>query len=231
MKLWKWTAGCTAAVSVLALAAATAPALATPTPSATPTPTPTATAVPVPPGPSVKLIAASNIVTVPVGAKTRRFFVDPGVYVAAVGGKLQFDVQRANYASPRRITQTIGLPHGIEVRSLPASLVPSWRGLARFLRVTVKNSSGKIVADRVLPFCPDSYTAQRSDPDSPLNNPFPQSCSGNPFQLGNIWGLQRGWAVDGSGDLSVKAPIGRYLVTANITSKWRRILHVRPTAA
>lgn len=155
MKYSKWVLGATAAISALVMGMAGAPALATPQPSAPAGP----------PGPAVKLIVAQRNITVPRYGK--RVYLDPGVYVGALQ-RLQFDVQRANYAQPLQLSQVINLsPGSQEVRVLPHRLAPTWRGLARFTRVTVKNSSGKIIASRIIPFCPDSGSAQRTGPNSP----------------------------------------------------------------
>ncbi len=146
-------------------------------------------------GPMVKLIVAQKSINVPRFGK--RVFIDPGVYVTAVGTPLQFDVQRASYAQPITNTQIIHLPGGGTVsRPLPDWTVKSWAGLHRFIRVTVRNSAGKIVASHVGPFCPDDFSAQRSNPNAPARSRFPQQCQSDPFQLANAWGIQRGWGVD-----------------------------------
>jgi hypothetical protein len=91
-----------------------------------------------PPGPSARLIVAQNRITVP--RFRGRAFIDPGVYVAALGSALQFDVQRASYTQPITITQVIHRPDGSTVtRPLPASLLHGFRGLRNFLSVSVAN--------------------------------------------------------------------------------------------
>ena len=109
-------------------------------------------------GPMVQLIVAQKSINVPRYGK--RVFNDPGVYVTAVGTQLRFNVQRASYAKPITTTQIIRVPGGgTIVRPLPDWTVKSWAGLHRFIRVTVRNSAGKIVASHVGPFCPNSYAA------------------------------------------------------------------------
>ncbi|MDR2983307.1 MAG: hypothetical protein LBV34_00565 [Nocardiopsaceae bacterium] len=176
-------------------------------------------------GPMAKLILAQKTINVPRFGK--RAFIDTGAYVVAVGNSLRFNVRRAGYAKPITNTQIISRPGGGTVRRpLPAKTVRSWAGLHRFLRITVRNSTGKIVAAHVRSFCPNSL-AQRSNPNAPRKSPFPQQCQSDPFQLANVWGIQRGWGVDDA-FITARVPLGKYKVTVHITTLWQRILHLTP---
>src|SRR5215469_7064381 len=96
-------------------------------------------------GPTIKLVVAQNYIKVPQFGKF--VFLDPGVYVAASGSRLQFDVQRSSYASPQTMTEIMHARGGVTiVRKLPSWLINGWHGLARFVRLTVTDSQGKIVA-------------------------------------------------------------------------------------
>jgi hypothetical protein len=182
-------------------------------------------------GPVVKLVTAQKKITLPLEGKD--IILNPGVYVASFGSQLVFDVQRASYSKPITIKQVIHVPGvGSVTRRLPSSMIDGWNGLRRFLRVTVRNSSGKIVASRITSFCPNSFNVQRADPNAPAGSPFPQVCESDPFPLGMVWGIQRGWAVDPIGNgyefsgLVIKAKKGYYKVTVNLISAWRNLLHV-----
>jgi Lysyl oxidase len=182
-------------------------------------------------GPTIKLIVAQKKIDVPLFGK--RVFLDPGVYVAALGAQLQFDVQRTSYAKPVTITEVLHPARGVtEVRTLPAKMTDSFNGLNRFLRLTVKNSHGKLVSSEILPFCLNGGNPQRTGPDSPRNSPFPQQCQSDPFQLGMVYGLQKNWATDPIGGgfffsgQSLKLKLGRYKVSVDIMSAWRRLLHI-----
>ncbi len=181
-------------------------------------------------GPMVKLIVAQKSIKVPRYGK--RVYIDPGVYVTAVGTPLRFNVQRASYAKPITNTQIIRVPGGPTItRHLPDwTVAKNWQGLHRFLRVTVRNSAGKIVASHVGPFCPDDFSAQRSNPNAPAKSRFPQQCQSDPFQLANVWGIQRGWGVD-TGFLAPKLQLGTYKFTVNIVRLWQRFLHLTPRAS
>ncbi len=187
---------------------------------------------PVPAQPTVKLIVAQKTIVNEEFGKT--VFLDPGVYVAAFGSRLQIDVQRASYAKPIRATEVIHLPgsKGVIVRPLPSWTVRSWNGLSKFVRLTIKNSHGKIVASRIETMCPNSFSPQRATPNSPVRSPFPSECASDPFQKGMVFGIQKGWGVDaatsgrGFGNLQFKLPVGVYKVIVNITRPWQRLLGI-----
>ncbi|HET7012938.1 MAG TPA: lysyl oxidase family protein [Streptosporangiaceae bacterium] len=229
MRSLKWTSRWAAAASVGLTVAATLPAgLA-------------AAAKPVPAGPTIKLIVAQKKIDVPQFGKGRnaRVFVDPGVYVGALGSPLQFDVQRAGYGKPITISEIIHLgKHVAEIRPLPAWTINGFHGLNRFIRFTIKNSHGKIVHSKIMPFCPNGGNPQRTGPDGPANSPFPFQCASDPFQLGMVFGLQKDWATDPIGNgfsffggQSLKLKLGRYKATVDILSGWRRLLHISPADA
>jgi len=181
----------------------------------------------------VKLVALQKSVNVP---KFGRFvFVDPGIFVETFGSPLRFDVGRASYTKPITITQVIRTGGGVVRRPLPHWAVQGWRGLRRFLRLTVTNTAGKVVGSHVTPFCPASFDPQRTGPNSPMNSPFPTTgCFSNPFQLGTVWGLQKGWGTDPAGGFFFgpfggdvfHLRLGTYKVRENVTLMWRRILHI-----
>jgi hypothetical protein len=181
-------------------------------------------------GPTIKLVVAQNYIQIPQFGKS--VFLDPGVYVAAFGSKLEFDVQRASYAKPLKIAEVIHLHDGgTIVRNLPSWMLDGWNGLKHFMRLTVRDSVGKLVATRFVSFCPNG-NPQRTGPTSPHTSPFPQECASDPFERGMVFGLQRDWAADPIGGfgffggLSLKLKRGSYVVTANIWHAWRRVLGV-----
>ena len=155
MKVSTWAPRLGAVMASLALVASlpSGLALAQPKPAA-------------PTQPTVKLVVAQKTIDAPEFGKFA--FIDPGVYVATFGSKLQFDVQRASYAKPITDTEVIRVPgKGVELRPLPRWTIDKWNGLAHFLRVTVKNIHGKMVASKLVPFfCPNN-NQQRTNPNSP----------------------------------------------------------------
>ena len=178
------------------------------------------------PGPQVKLIPAQNSIT--AQRFGREVFLDPGIYVAALGSALEFDVQRASYSQPLTITQVIHLPDGsTQTIPLPATVLAGWSGLRNFLHLKVRNSSGKVVASRAVTFCPNDFNAQKATPDAAVTSPYPFACSFNPFQLGSVWGVASGWGTDPFGfGRPFRLSLGTYHVTETIAPRFVQLLNI-----
>ena len=181
-------------------------------------------------GPVVKLIVAQNNITLP--SFRGRVFLDPGVYVGSLGSALQFDVQRASYTKPITLTQVIHRPGGgTTTRSLPSRLLDGFNGLRDFLRLSVANTAGTVVASTRPLFCLNAGP-QRAVPDSARTNPYPPGCAFDPFPKSLVMGLPRGWAADPVGfsfsfpPPTVRLAPGKYTVTATITPQYVRLLHI-----
>ncbi len=181
-------------------------------------------------GPVVKLIAAQNSITLP--SSRGRVYLDPGVYAASLGSALQFDLQRASYTKPITLTQVIYRPgDGTTTRSLPSSLLDGFNGLRDFLRLSVADTVGKVVASTRPLLCLNAGP-QRAVPDSARTNPYPPGCASDPFPKSLVMGLPRGWAADpASFSLSFPPPTvrlapGTYKVTATIAPQYVRLLHI-----
>ena len=148
-------------------------------------------------GPVVKLIVAQNSIT--LTSFRGQVFLDPGVYVASLGSALQFDVQRASYTKPITLTQVIYRPGGgTTTRSLPSSLLDGFNGLRDFLRLSVADTAGQVVASTRPLFCLN-FGPQRAVPGSARTNPYPPGCASDPFPKSLVMGLARGWAADPAG--------------------------------
>jgi hypothetical protein len=102
----------------------------------------------------VRLIAAQRSIT--LDSFSGRVYLDPGMWVAALGSPLRFDVRRASYATPITITQIIHPRPGATVRrQLPAGVLDGWNGgLTRFMALTVRNTAGKVAATQTIPCRP-----------------------------------------------------------------------------
>ena len=66
-------------------------------------------------------------------------------------------------------------------------------------------------------FCPNDWNRQRVDGSGPLTSRYPQFCGTNPFTLGSVWGIDKGWAVGlDSAAPSVRLPVGTYTVKVSL---------------
>ena len=85
---------------------------------------------------------------------------------------------------------------GSQIVPLPDGLVKDWQGLPGFIKITVTDHDGNVVATRQVTLCPDTYDQQRLTPNGPADPTYPQYCSANAFTLGMVWGIDDGWAVN-----------------------------------
>jgi Lysyl oxidase len=193
--------------------------------------------------PSLRLRAARTHLTLP-RRRHAPIVLDPGIYVAAVGGTFALDVERPDYGQPYSVRQVWNDQAGNHERPLPSSVVHGWKGLAQFLHVVVRNASGKVVLDRTLTFCPNSLTPQRISTYGPADPTFPFGCDigFNPFPRSSVWGIDRGWAVDPAATgfsffqptrppLVFRGPDGNYTVTASITPAMVSLFGIDPDRA
>jgi hypothetical protein len=178
-----------------------------------------------PAGPTLKLIAVERLVeAAKFGGWT---YIDPDIYLASLGSAFQVDVARASYTQPVQATEIIRTPDGTVHRSLPSWVMAGWTGIRHFIRITIRNARGRVVAANELPFCPDSGQLAKATPNSAETDPFPTQCvSGDPFPMGEVWGLSRGWAVDAYGDIGYHIAVGTYKLTETISPQYARLFHV-----
>jgi hypothetical protein len=185
---------------------------------------PAATAAKIP-APVLKLEIVQRSITVD-NTKGQVSF-DPGVWVAALGSPLEFDVQRASYAMKVALTQVIHPPFGGVIRRpLPSRLLAGWSGLARFVGLTIRNSAGTVVYSKHFALCPNSSNPARVSPGGPLTTPYPTQCGTNPFTRALVWGVQRGWAVEPVQLVMSDLPLGVYQMTEAISPVYTRLLHI-----
>jgi hypothetical protein len=181
------------------------------------------------PRPVLSLIVAQRVTTAPKYGKD--VYLDPGVYVGDAHAPLQINVGRRGYTSPVTVTQIFHLRGGgILRRRLPGSVREEWNGLGSFLHLTLRNSEGKIVLSQNATFCPANGSAQKTGPGSSQDPFFPQSGCGpyDPFPRGEVWGIQRGWAVDAFDPALTltSLKLGTYHATVRITPRYVRMFHV-----
>ena len=164
------------------------------------------------------------------GSKKVQVFLDPGIWLAALGAPLVLDVGRTAYDKPITVTQVMTAPDGNRTRrKLPTGLLEGWNGIKDMVTLTVRDSAGKTVASQQETACLGSYDVARATADSPDSDGYPQGCGAyDPFPLGAIWGLPRNWAFDPT---TFGTPLSllagqTYTVTETIPKTVARIFHV-----
>jgi hypothetical protein len=180
--------------------------------------------------PDIKLIAAeSSITTYSYGGVV---FLDPAVWVASLRSALEFQVRRDDYGGSITLTQVIHETNGaIRARRLPAWADDGFYGLRGFLRVRIVNSHGTTIVNRLTSFCPNASAPERTSPASASISRYPPECGTDPFPLGLVMGIARGWAVDPfqSQPQSYRLKPGRYWVNVQVSHRFAQLLGISPT--
>lgn len=162
--------------------------------------------------------------------------LDLGIHVSS--GKDPFELRAVRRSYEQQVEATQVTPAG--ERRLPAGLVKDLSGLTDFATLKLTNSRNKVVMSQSITFCPNSYAAQRIAKDAPSDSYYPRECAGwNPYALGAVWGIQRGYAVPLLGeeggffdgvDGSLPAP-GRYRAQVTINPAYATALGIARSAA
>jgi Lysyl oxidase len=139
--------------------------------------------------PPLRLVAGSPTVTVD-RYPDWGVFLDLGVHMVAGSTPFEIRASRASYGDPIVAKQIV---NG-RAKTLPADLLTDFTGLPGFLHITLSDSDGGVVSETDQTFCPNGETA-RTRPDAPDTSPYPDSCATNPFTVGSVWGVQKGWAT------------------------------------
>jgi hypothetical protein len=160
----------------------------------------------------------------------RKVFLDLGVYIAALDAPFEIRAGRTSYTTPLEAFEVAQGPNGEELIPLPASALNGWVGLNDFLLINVADGEGTTVKDIALDFCPNSFEHQRVNDSGPARPTYPFYCSGNPFALGMVWGIDEGWSVDANTydfrKMSLRIPDGRYRVTVSIAPEYQDIFRI-----
>lgn len=210
-RLWRPALAASAAIVVTAGVVAAAPEAAT-----------------APSTPKLGLIAASASVTLDSWKEEPGVYLDLGTYVTAENGPLELKVTRKSYKDPVVATQIIREGGKTRTRALPENLVKDFAGLPGFARITLTDAAGKSVLTRTEAFCPNNASG-RIRPDAPATSKYPQSCPVNPFTLGSVWGVEKGWASNtyaGYYSRPVVLPAGKYTAKVSVTKRYRDLFGI-----
>ncbi|MET8163941.1 lysyl oxidase family protein [Streptomyces sp. NPDC005329] len=186
--------------------------------------------------PKLKLVAASKAVTADRYEGNSGVYLDLGTYVTVDNAPLELKVTRKSYKDPIVAQQILRNGTKVTTKTLPAGLVKDFSGLPDFLEVSIKNAAGTEVQKSTSNFCLNNASG-RLRPDAPATSHYPQSCSTNPFTLGSVWGVEKGWAANTSAfdyDRPLDLAAGEYTVKVAVAKKYRDLFGIpddRPTIA
>ncbi|MFD7963397.1 lysyl oxidase family protein [Streptomyces zaomyceticus] len=179
-------------------------------------------------GPKLSLIAATGSVTLTSWKEEPGVYLDLGTYLTAEGTPLELKVTRKSYKDPVTITQTVYEGGKAKAKTLPLGTVKDFSGLPGFAEITLTDSTGKKVVSRTEAFCPNNASG-RVRPDAPATSKYPESCPTNPFTLGSVWGVEKGWAANtyaGSYTQPVKLAAGTYTAKVGVAKKYRDLFGI-----
>ncbi len=179
-------------------------------------------------GPRLSLIAATDSVTLTSWKEEPGVFLDLGTYLTAEGTPLELKVTRASYKDPVVVTQTVYEGGKAKAKVLPRNTVKDFSGLPGFAEISLTDSTGKKVVSRTESFCPNNASG-RVRPDAPATSKYPESCPTNPFTLGSVWGVEKGWAANtysGAYTQPVKLPAGTYTAKVGVAKKYRDLFGI-----
>lgn len=175
--------------------------------------------------PEFGLIAATTAVTLDSWKEDPGVYLDLGTYVTAGRSPLEIKVTRKSYKDPVVATQIIREGTKTRTKVLPKGLVKDFSGLPGFARIEITDAAGKAVLNRTEAFCPNNASG-RIRPDAPATSKYPESCSTNPFTLGSVWGVEKGWASNTYAGYSA-APVvlkpGKYTAKVSVTKRYREL--------
>jgi hypothetical protein len=177
--------------------------------------------------PRLRLRAASTTVEVH-RFRSGPVWVDLGVHLESLDAPFDLRVRRSSYDAPIGVWQAFHRPGGLELSALPMEILEGWSGLDRFLRIELRDrEDGTVLRRRVLDVCPAGWDAQRVDDSGPLEPTYPVGCWAMPLALGQVWGIDRGWAVPPMlDDATMRIRDGRYRARVAIMPVYRRLFGI-----
>lgn len=113
---------------------------------------------------------------------------------------------------------------------LPEGSMTSWQGLDGFAQVVIrKEGRRRAVHKRQSAGCFNSWSAKPVVPDHASRNAYPFMCPWNPFTLGSVMGVSKGFAVPAIGEFgyySARLAPGSYTLKMQIAPEWREFFGI-----
>jgi len=200
-------------VACLGLAAAGLAAAAGTTASATAAPgapAPRATT------PVISLFAPAKLEAPSEGG---RVYPALGLRVVTTGSDVEVWSHRSSYDEP--IVSEVRTSAG--TTPLPVGSLKDFSGIDGFVVLDVRRpGSTTPVIHRKIDTCLSS-TGERVQPDAAPTSPYPRYCPYNPYTLGSVMGVQKGWAsniFESTGLRPLRLEPGRYVVESRIARRY-----------
>lgn len=154
-------------------------------------------------------------------------YVDSSLFLQAVKDRFElWSHQPADYTSPVKTVLHVGS----KVTTLPAGTTKTLAGLSDFLRVEIRDTSGKTIYKGTSTACLNDPQAVRVTPNGAPHSDYPSDCGYNPFALGSVQGIAKGWATHlNLFDQSKQQPSlkpGKYRVTVSISPTYRKLFGI-----
>jgi hypothetical protein len=200
------------ALASLGLAATGLGALATSAPAAPSTAPSSRAAAPA----VISLYAPPELKTYTEGG---RVYPALGIRVVAPDSNVEVWSHRTSYDQP--ITSEVRTSSG--TTALPAGALKDFSGIDGFIVLDIRRAgSSKTLVHRSLDACLSS-TGERVQPEAAATSPYPRYCPYNPYTLGSVMGVQKGWAsniFESTGLRPLPLQAGRYLVESRVARKF-----------
>lgn len=142
-------------------------------------------------------------------------YVDLGLRVVAQNEPFELWSTRTTY-SDKIVTEWRRSSGTVKLRS---GTMWNFSGLPKFLNVTVRTPGGKVIYNKPRALCLNGE-GERMSPDAPARSKYPTSCLANPYTIGSVQGIEKGWANSVDTSMSLKLNIGKYKVTTTIAPKY-----------
>jgi len=170
---------------------------------------------------TLRMYATSHEVTMRA-SRNGSVSLDLGAWIAAPDRAFEIHTERAGYDAPIVARQVFADGSS---RVIPRHLIRGFRGFRDFFRLQVVQG-GDVVAARQVDWCPGGYELERINDDGPFDPRYPQGCYANPFTLGLVSGIDRGWAVPALRRERLRLAPGRYRFRVTIAPAFRDLFAI-----
>jgi hypothetical protein len=175
-------------------------------------------------GPPISLERTRSSVT--TDSEDGLVYLDLGVY--ALAGSRAFEIRTYRPGYREHLTSFRAQP-GADQQLPAGSVAEDFSGLAKFFRLTITRKS-KVVSLTYQAFCANGFDPVRRRPDAPATSPYPTDCSANPYSLGEVWGLEAGYATPALDYPELKLKPGHYQATVEIAPAFRSLFGISDSA-